>query len=512
MSGRKGKRMRKAKTDNRIWARVLALLMAAMLVLGVLLSAAEGLAEEAPARDRYDLAIDVLFDRQAAQVTETFEYTNRTGEALDEMMFSVYANVLRRQTAVPVEADEFENAFPEGYAPGGVDFMSVKVNGEAAQWGVQGEDELFLRVECHMEPGETVVFRFDFYVLLPVYSGAMGIGDLSWRLVNFYPVAAVWDEYLHDFPMDGYTAMHEPLSSDAADYHVSLSLPETYHLAAPGVITRTPDGMGMVFYEIDARGIRELALVFSRKTTERTAQTESGTTIRALGNAPASADRMIQAALPAMNWLEAQFGAYPWDALTLIETEYLRDGLSHPGVIQVSNGLTGLLDGEQLENAIVGLCAQQYFGAIAGNRKNAAPWLSEAIPSFVSLLYFEEKNGYNDFMKRLNAQVLPALSVTIPGGLTPDSESERFVSRMEFEVVVVCRGMAVLYMMRRDMGEALFMEGLQEYVSSAWLGRATAADFLAAMNKVSGRRWDEYLYGQMHTLDDYVGTGLNWFE
>ena len=504
--------MRKAENSNRIWVRVLALLMAAMLILGVLLSAAEGLAEEAPARDQYDLAIEVLFDRQAAQVTQTLEYTNRTGEALDEMMFSVYENVLRRQTAVPVEDADFENAFPAGYAPGGVDFMSVKVNGEDAQWGVQGENELFVRVECHMEPGETALFRFDFYVLLPVYSGAMGVGDLTWRLVNFYPVAAAWDEYLHDFPMDGYTAMHEPGNSDAADYHVTLSLPETYHLAAPGTVTQTPDGNGMISYEIDAQGIRELALVFSRKTTERTAKTESGTVIRALGNTVSSAERMIQAAQPVMNWLEAQFGAYPWDTLTLIETEYLYEGVSHPGVIQVSKELTGLLDGDELENAVVTLCAKQYFGAIVGNRKNAAPWLSEAIPSFVSLLYFEEKNGYNDFMKRLNALVLPALSVTIPGGLTPDSESERFVSRMEFDVVVVCRGTAVLYMMRRDMGEELFMEGLQAYVSSAWLNRATASDFLAAMNEVSGSRWDEYLYGQMHTLDDYVGIGMEWFE
>lgn len=390
--------------------------------------------------------------------------------------------------------------------------MSVKVNGEDAQWGVQGENELFMRVQYPMEPGETVLFEFQFYLLLPVYSGAMGVGDLTWRLVNFYPVAAAWDEYLQDFPLDTYTAMNEPLCSDAADYHVTLSLPETYHLAAPGSVKRTPEGDGMVRYEIDARGIRELALVFSRKTTERTAQTESGTVIRALGNTISSAERMISAALPVMNWLEAQLGVYPWGTLNIIETEYLYEGLSHPGVIQLSDSLTGLMDGKALEDEIITLLMKQYFGAIVGNRKNASPWLSEALPSFVRLIYWEEKNGYDDFMRRLNDQVLPSLSVTIPGGVTADSESTRFTSRMEFEIVVVDRGTAVLYMMRRDMGEELFMEGLRAYVDAAWLGRAAADDFLAAMNEVSGRRWDEYLYGQMHTIDDYVGIGMEWFE
>ena len=503
--------MRKPDNSQKLWIRILALLMAGMLVLGVLLSAAEAFAEETP-RDHYDLTIELLPDQQAARVTQILEYTNRTGEPLDEMLFNVYMNVLRRQAASPVEADAFNDAFPEGYAPGGVDFMSVRVNEEEAQWGVQGENELFMRVECHMEPGETVRFRFDFYVLLPIYSGAMGIGDLTWRLVNFYPVAAAWDEYLHDFPLDAYTAMNEPLTADAADYRVSLSLPETYHLAAPGQITQTPDGEGMISYEIEAGGVREMALIFSRKTFERTAKTESGTTIRVLANTSSAAERIRAAALPAMNWLEEQFGAYPWETLTLMETEYLYDGLSHPGVIQVSDGLTGLLDGDNLENAVVGLCCRQYFGAIVGNRKNASPWLSEAIPSFVSLLYFEAKNGYNEFMQRLNRLVLPALSVTIPGGLTVDSESERFTSRMEFDVVVTCRGAAVLYLMRDAMGAEAFMQGLRKYVSDAWLSRATATDFLAAMNEVSGRRWDEYLYGQMHTIDDYVGIGLEWFE
>lgn len=501
--------MRKDEKNRRLWVRILALLLAGMLLLGVLLSAAEAFAEEAPTRDRYDLKIELMPEQQAAQVTQTIEYTNRTGEALEHLLFSVYANALRRQSAVPVETQDFENAFPEGYAPGGVDFMSVQVNGEEAQWGMQGENELLMRVQCPMEPGETVLLRFDFYLLLPVYSGAMGAGDLTWRLVNFYPIAAAWDEYLHDFLSAGYTAMSEPGGADAADYHATLSLPETYHLAAPGTVEQTADGEGMVFYEIEAEGIRELALIFSRKTTERMAETESGTHVRALGNTASAAGRLRETALPVMNWLEEKFGVYPWETLTLVETEYLYEGASHPGVIQVSNALTG---GDELEQAIVKLCAKQYFGAIAGSRSSEAPWLSEAVSSLVSLLYFEEKNGYNDFMQRLNQLVLPALSVTIPGGLTVDSELSRFDSRMEYDVVVTCRGTAALYLMRKAMGADTFMQGLRGYVERTWLSRATAADFLAAMNEADGSRWDEYLYGQMHNIDDYVGTGLEWFE
>ena len=448
--------------------------MAALVLALILLGAGAAQADEA-ARDQYRLNLEVILDEQIVRVTQTLDFTNRTGQALDSMTFSVYANILRRQTAVPVESAQFSDAFPAGYAPGGVDFMNVEMNGQKAEWGMQGSSELFLRVECGLEPGEAAQFTFEYYLLLPVYSGAMGVGDLGWRLTNFYPVAAVWDEYLQDFPLNGYTAVTEPLLSETADYQVTVSLPETYALAAPGEIKGELDGEGMIHYEIRAESVRECALIFSRKMFERTEEMQSGAQLRVLANTASAAERIASIALPVMNWLEQKFGAYPWPCLTIAETDYLYDGLSYPGVIQVSKSLTGIMDGEALEKAVVRLCAKQYFSGIVGSSRNGAPWLSEAVPSFVSLLYYEEKNGYDDFMKRLNDQVLPSLSLTIPGGVTVDSAAERFTSRMEYEIVVADRGTAVLYEMRQSMGEYVFMQALAEYVKRMSMKNASAA-------------------------------------
>lgn len=488
---------------NRVWALFLAVMLA--------VCALPAMAEET-ARDRYHLDIAVLEDEQAARIVQTVDYTNRTGSAQTGMLFCVYANVLRRQSAVPVEAEQMNDAFPAGYAPGGVDFIQISLNGEPAEWGMQGEKELFLRVGCDLEPGESARFEFEYYLLLPAYSGAMGVGDLTWRLTNFYPVAAVYDPYLEDFPLNDYTVVNEPLFSEAADYTASISLPETYALAAPGDVTAVPDGEGMVDYEIRAEGVRQLALIFSRKMTGRVGMTDGGTQVRALANTASDAQAMLDSTLPVMNWLEQTFGEYPWPCLTVIETEYVYDGLAYPGVIQVSDSLTGLTRRDALDQALVSLCADQYFGCIVGSNPGGAPWLSDAVSSFVSLLYYEAKNGYDDYLVRLNKQVLAALQTTIPGGLTVDSEAERFNSRMEYEIVVIDRGTAVLHEMRQAMGADVFMEALAEYAGRMRSKNATATDFLAAMNDVSGRRWDEYLYGQMHTIDEYVSMNLEWYE
>lgn len=496
--------------EGRFWKRMKRV-QAALLALALALCAPTVMAEESEERDQYQLEITVLPDEQAARMTVSLTYTNRTGVALDGMMFCVYANILRRQASTPVEADDMNDAFPEGYAPGGVDFMRVTVDGEEADWGVQGSDELFLRVECALEPGEAAQFGFEYYLLLPTYSGAMGVGDLTWRLTNFYPVAARYDSVLGDFPLDDYTAMLEPLSAETADYTASISLPETYCLAASGEVTSAVED-DMVRYEVRAEGIRELALIFSRKMTEAVGTTEGGVSVRALGNTASAAQIMLSAALSAMNWLEENIGEYAWPSLTLIETEYLYDGLSYPGVIQVSQRLTGLTARSALRETVVDLCMDQYFGEIVGSSQNDAPWLSEALSSYAALLYYEGQEGYDGYLKRLNEQVLSALQVTIPGGVTVDSEAERFSSRMEYEIVVVDRGVAVLHEMRSVMGAETFLAGLVKYVQDNRLAHATATEFLAAMNEVSGKRWDEYLYGQMHNIDDYVDLDLEWYE
>lgn len=499
--------------EKRFWIRMkraqAALLALAVLVLRAPSVMAEG--GDGEERDQYRLEITVLPDEQAVRATVSLSYTNRTGVALDGMMFCVYANVLRRQASIPVETDDMNDAFPEGYAPGGVDFMRVTVDGEEADWGVQGSDELFLRVECELEPDETAQFGFEYYLLLPTYSGAMGAGDLTWRLTNFYPVAARYDSVLGDFPLDDYTAVIEPLSAEAADYTASISLPETYCLAAPGEATSTVED-DMVRYEVRAEGIRELALIFSRKMTEAVGTTESGVQIRALGNTASAAQVMLSTALSAMNWLEENVGEYAWPSLTLIETEYLYDGLSYPGVIQVSKRLTGLTARSALRETVVNLCMDQYFGEIVGSSQNDAPWLSEALSSYAALLYYEAQEGYDGYLKRLNEQVLSSLQITIPGGVTVDSEAERFSSRTEYEIVVIDRGVATLHEMRSVMGEETFLDGLVKYVHDNRLAHATATEFLAAMNEVSGKRWDEYLYGQMHNIDDYVDLDLEWYE
>ena len=116
---------------------------AMLLALALALSGAR--AEEGGAqpdgRPLYELHISLLENEQSLLVYQQVTYTNDTGRDLRYVLFQVYANALRRQSSAPFDADD--EPYRNGFAPGGADFLSVQVNGEAFEWGMQGESECF---------------------------------------------------------------------------------------------------------------------------------------------------------------------------------------------------------------------------------------------------------------------------------------------------------------------------------------------------------------------------------
>jgi hypothetical protein len=148
--------------------RVLAIVLALLLILGVIASVSSlfAFAESAP-RNIYELDIYMREESHAAEVSQTVKYANNTDVYLRYVMFSVYANAYRRLMTLPFEDDKLRVAFPNGYAPGGVDIISVTVNGASADWGVSGTGEQFMRVSCDIAPGGTAEFGFDFFYCCP---------------------------------------------------------------------------------------------------------------------------------------------------------------------------------------------------------------------------------------------------------------------------------------------------------------------------------------------------------
>ncbi len=489
----------------RFLAILLVVLLAGSTVLSLLMSA---LAEDnAPARNDYTLNIEYLEDEQALHITQRLLYHNRTEATLDRVIFQAAGNMFRRESALMYENAVLEAVFPEGYAPGGVDILSVRVDGQDADWGMQGREELAMRVACSLAPGESCVFEFDYHLLLTRNCAMIGEYETDVRLSAFYFVPAL---YFGEFAAYAPLQFTRWLTSDPGDYHITLTLPDQYLPAATGSEALISTENHVSTWQFQAENVREFALSFSKRYRESVFATDSGVTVRILANDRSGAAHAQKYASRIIGLYESWLGEFPLDSIDIVQSDYPVDALNFPGVIWLPHDV--LADEKQLEAALRFCLAQQYIGLRAYPEPVADAWLSDVPCAYLSLLAVEELDGYGAFVAALNDQVLTALNMTIPGGLYVTAPANLFTAN-EYEIIVRDRGTVVMHELRLAMGRQAFIDGMRTFYQMGLkqdiLGEM---DFVAALDIATGGDWENFLTEWLFNVDDYVGQQIDHYE
>lgn len=492
-------------------ARVLALILALLLIGGAIFSGVMvALGEEGPEQPaRYQVSA-IQLDSATWQIHCEITYTNATGNALTGVLFSMYANQLRRESALVAEADELEAMFPAGYAPGGVEFSRITVNGVPAAWGMQGTEEEFLRVGCDLQPGETAVFGFDYALLMIQSRGYIGYSDDDVRLTGFLPGLAVWEG--DEFYANAASAIDRYAYQEAADYALDVTALDWYELAAPGEVTAGEAADGYRTWRVEAQGVREFALTLSGKYRTEAVTSELGTRILVKGSNRSGVRQAAQTAKSAIDMLEGWLGRAPYAQITIAAADLVSESRSFGGLIWIPAERFERGGRDALEHDVIYCLAQQFFGMGAGNDPVQAPWLSAAVPEFLYYLTIDAQQGRDAMLSALNADCLSSLLVTMPGGYEVDASLTAFDSRSDYETIVIHRGAAALYLIREGMGEDAFLSGLANFYQT-WNGKiAGLQPFVEAFNEATGREWDLLIVDSLYTIDDYQGVLINWFE
>lgn len=472
------------KKAIQIIALVLVLLMVGGTVVGALFAA---LAEEnPPARNQYELSMEYIEDEQALHIGQRLAFVNDTPNRLDRVVFYAAPNMFRRESALMYENDDLEDVFPAGYAPGGIDLRSVKVDGAAADYGFQGEDELFLRVGCDIGPGEATTFEFDYYLLLTRCNAFIGVGATDVRLGAFYFIPGVYDAAIGEFSMKKPLPFTRWLYAGAGDYQIVLTLPEGYALA------QSATGQ-----------VHEYALCFSKRWRVTERATQSGTPVRVYSGRR-DAGRAADMAVRALEQCEGWFGAFPFPALNIAQSDYPLGALCYPGLIQLCD-----IDDETTLRACV---AQQYFGHGAYVEPSADAWLSDSLSQYLAYLMLEDQQGREAFLKAVNRDWVSALQITIPGGLNVTSDAALFNSK-NFDIVVRVRGAVVLHELRQAMGLEALLEGLRAFYDLGRDGHTlTEADLVDCLDAVTGKSWRDFLTDWVFNVGDYVNQPIDWLN
>ena len=476
-------------------ARILALLLAVLLVLGTIASIVFGHAhgEGTAVQDEIALELEFFEEEQALQIRQRLRYTNRTGKHLDRVEFSVYANMFRRVTALMYEADVWQDVFPAGNAPGGVEFSRILVDGRSADWGMMGEEELFLRVACDLADGQTCEFTFEYTLLLTQNAASLGVGAMGWRLRGFYiqPLKYEYGEFVAPEPLQHANYVY----ADRADYALTVTLPERYLLAGPGEIASVDNGDGTRTWTLAADNIRELCLSVGMRWREYSAETSSGTRLRLLANTR-DAQKTLDMALETLEVYENWFGPLDGD-VTIAQSDYALGTLSLPGILWANEA--ALSDAMALRGAL----ARQFFGYGAYPMPTEDAWLADSVSAYAACLALKEAEGESAFLEYLNGEILPEAQYTLPGGVEVTS-SAAILTAAEYESLILGRGALVMHETCAAMGEETFLAALRLfYQRGLAMDVVGEYDFVDALDDASGGDWEAFLTDWLFNVADY---------
>jgi len=496
---------KKTSVLKRVLAILLIIALFATMIISIIVSAIPSGHDHAHAEeiaDSYSFDIELLEDEQALRVTQRLVFYNDTGDRLDRVMFAVYANMFRRETTVMYETAE---AQPYGYNPGGAEFYSVKANGEEADWAVMGEGEYFMRVACDVESGGVCEFEFIYDVLITQNAAFLGVDEGCWRLSGFFPVMCVYREGI----WEGNTPVqHNRYTlTTPAEYRAEITLPDMYMLAGTGEENYVENGDSRT-WTVTGSNIREFALTIGRAWRKYSGETAYGTRVNVY-TADRGGGKALDEAVKAVECCERWFGGFPMESIDFAETDIAVDMMSFPGLVWLDRDV---FSDDELKYYIRRCIADQYFGIEVYSDPAADAWLGVSVPEYVSYLLYEEIDGYDAFVERMNGYFIDAINVTMPSNLVMNADAVLF-SQVQFETVVRHRGAMAMHELRVAMGREMLIDVLTDWRQKyAQNGIVTEFDFLETMNRVTGRDWENFLTELIFNIDEYSLQMLEWYE
>ena len=502
------------RKQQRRLVRIIAILLAVLLAGSALISAIFSLAyaEEAmPASNTQTITMEYLENEQALRISQRLVYTNASDVHLDRVVFYAPANLLRRQAAMLYAAEDLAAAYPGGYAPGGVELASVSVGGARAEYGFQGDAEMYLRVACDLDSGESCEFAFDYYLLLSANRAFTGIDDTDLRLSNFYFAPAALDETRGEFILNSPLSFTEYIETPPADFTVSITLPESVLVAATGTERTEALENKLIRWTVSAENACDFALNFGN-FKEITGESTSGIALRCLSEDKSAAKRILSIAQQALSACESWFGPLPIAQLDFVQSGDARPFTVHSGTVWLNAELLSKKNEDALAHAIRFAVAKQYFGKTARARVSSDAWLSDSISEYLAYLLLEECDGHDVYVKSLNDNLVASLQLTVPGGLVVTSDAALFTS-YEYEIVILDRGAAVFHELRTSMGRDELLQGLGNFYRMG-LQRdiLTEMDLVSALDAVGAGKWEKFLTDWVFNIGEYVNQTIEWLD
>ena len=416
-------------------------------------------------------------------------YINRSADALDVIVFRLYANTPAlggRMNIAHVTADGAEVA-PSLSALGSV-------------MGVPLAQPLL--------PGEAVEITIDFTLVmvggLNTSYGRFGYVDDVVSATAWYPTLSVYESgqgWWDSMP----SPQGDPAYTETGLYDVRLTLPADMMVAMSGVIVETtPNPDGTITYRDVTGPMRDHAFQASARYMITEAEAD-GTRINVVHYRDRADDptdgtpNVVRFSVLALETFNAVFGEYPYAELDVVQNP-TPSGVEFPGLIQIA--ARAWVRGDPfLEVVIAHEIGHQWFYALVGNNQVEHPWLDESLTSYTEIVYMRAADPAGQRAQRHIADFERDYS-RFTGSGQPDLPLDMPVYRYfgyAYGAIVYRKGPLFYVELERLLGRDTVYAVLAEYYQRHRYEVVTSRDVEQAFADVSGqdvsRVFAEWVYG-----------------
>lgn len=412
-------------------------------------------------------SIDYVIDDDLYHISgkQSVMYTNTEEEALTEIKFRLFANILG----------------------GSMQVSNITVDDEAINPTYELRDSV-LRVPLKnaLQPDDSISIKMEFEIEVPesvdLNYGVQAYAEDVLALAHAYPMISVYND-------EGWNAEIPPQSGDVtfADmsfFVVTVDAPKEVVLVGSGRETSYQENGNRQQVRYEAGPVRDFYLVASPHYQEFVREVD-GVTLRFYteGDYEAGAQEALDFAEESIKIFNTRYAPYPYSELDFVTTPTLALGIEYPGMIAITEWIMEPEIG-YLEATVAHEVAHQWFYNLVGNDQLDEPWLDESMAQFATLQYYEDRyaeEGRQGFLFELTSRWAYTDNAEIPVGLPV-----RAYDDYEYSGIVYGRGALFFIELEHEMGEENFDVFMKSYtMNNAW-GISTTEKIKLDAEKVCG--------------------------
>ncbi|KEO84171.1 YceI family protein [Tumebacillus flagellatus] len=325
---------------------------------------------------------------QTVSGTVEIQTRNDTGTPQDALYFHLYPNQFEHTEDLKTPA--WSRMLGDQYnLPGWIDISRVEVNGQEVPVHVQ---KTLLEVPLsHWQPNAEADIKLNFHLIVPRNSGRLAYNEHEIWLGNWLPIRAVYEQSA--WRLDPYYPIGDPFYSEAANYEVNVTVPNSYRIASTGSDTEISDDGKLRRYRITAPQVRDFALVALDDTYTSTQQQIGNVLVKTWSRKMDNAydvQLLHDTGTKAIEYFSKHYGTYPFPEYDIVPVGFF-SGMEYPGLVFINGDYFNTPDPKGMFTVLHETGHQWWYSAV-GSDQIRESWLDEGLNDYTNIRYLLEND------------------------------------------------------------------------------------------------------------------------